>query len=65
MMLYSRSHDLADAKNRLWLILDRCARSEVPELLRLARTLHAWHGELLAAFTPTGRCPASNGRPRP
>ena len=61
MMLYSRSHDLAEAKHRLWFILDRCARSEVPELLRLAKTLDAWREELLAAFTPTGRCPASNG----
>jgi transposase len=61
MMLYRRSHDLADAKHRLWRILDRCARSDVPELLRLARTLDAWRDELLAAFTPTGRCPASNG----
>lgn len=61
MLLYKRSHDLADAKHRLWKILDRCARSDTPELLRLGRTLDAWRGELLAAFTPTGRCPASNG----
>lgn len=61
MLLYKRSHDLAGARHRLWRILDRCARSEVPELLRLARTLDAWHDELLAAFTPVGRCPASNG----
>lgn len=61
LMLYSRSHDLAEAKHRLWFILDRCARSDVPELHRLARTLDAWRDELLAAFTPTGRCPASNG----
>ena len=40
-LLYARSHDLADAKRRLWRILDRCARSDVPELLRLARTLDA------------------------
>ncbi len=61
MLLYRRSHDLRDAQHRLYKILDRCAHSPVPELLRLARTLDAWHGELLAAFTPTGRCPASNG----
>jgi len=61
MMLYSRSHDLAQAKHQLWKILDRCARSDVPELVRLARTLDTWQAELLAAFTPTGRCPASNG----
>ncbi len=52
MMLYSRSHDLTDAKHRLWRILERCARSDVPELLRLARTLHAWQGELLAQRSP-------------
>jgi transposase len=61
MLLYKRSHDLADARHRLWKILDRCARAGVPELLRLARTLDAWSTELLAAFTATGRCPASNG----
>jgi len=61
MLLYKPSHDLADAKHRLWKILNRCARSETPELLRLARTLDAWQGELLAAFNATGRCPASNG----
>jgi transposase len=31
-LLYARSHDLADAKHRLWRILHRCARSDVPEL---------------------------------
>jgi len=61
MLLYQRARDLLDAQHRLWKIQDRCARSEVPELLRLARTLDAWRPELLAAFTPTGRCPASNG----
>ncbi len=61
MLLYKRSHDLADAKHRLGKILNGCARSETPELLRLARTLDAWQGELLAAFNATGRCPASNG----
>ena len=60
-LLYARSHDLADAKRRLWRILDRCARSEVPELLRLARTLDAWAGELLAYWTDTGRRGVSNG----
>lgn len=60
-LLYSRSRNLPDAKRRLWAILDRCAQSDVPELLRLARTLDAWRGELLAAFTPTGRRGISNG----
>lgn len=55
MMLYRRSRDLSQARHRLWRILDRCARSSVPELHRLARTLDAWRGELLAAFTSTGR----------
>ena len=60
-MLYARSHDLADAQRRLWRIWDRCARSDVPELLRLARTLDAWREELLAYWTPTGRRGVSNG----
>ena len=60
-LLYARSHDLADAKQRLWRVLDRCARSEVPELLRLARTMNAWSEELLAYWTPTGRRGVSNG----
>ncbi len=41
--------------------MDRCAHSEVPELLRLARTLDAWRPELLQALTPTGKRPVSNG----
>ena len=60
-LLYARSHDLADARHRIWRILDRCARSDVPELLRLARTLDAWADELLAYWTPTGRRGVSNG----
>ena len=60
-LLYRRSHDLADARHRLWRVLDRCARSDVPELLRLARTLDTWQDELLAAFTPTGKRGVSNG----
>ncbi|MBW3640115.1 MAG: ISL3 family transposase [Actinobacteria bacterium] len=60
-LLYARSHDLADAKQRLWRILDRCARSEVPELLRLARTLDTWREEVLAYWTSTGSRGVSNG----
>ena len=60
-LLYARSHDLTDARRRLWRIWDRCARSDVPELLRLARTLDAWTDELLAYWTPTGRPGVSNG----
>lgn len=48
-----------------WQILDRCANSDVPELLRLARTLDAWHDELPAAFTPTGRRGIRNAPPKP
>ncbi len=59
--LYARSHDRADAQRRLHRILDRCARSEVPELHRLGRTLDAWRTELLAYWTPTGRAGVSNG----
>jgi transposase len=29
-LLYARSHELADTQGRLWRILDRCARSDVP-----------------------------------
>ena len=60
-LLYARSHEQADARHRLWRILDRCARSDVPELLRLARTLDAWSEELLAYWHSTGRRGVSNG----
>jgi transposase len=60
-LLYAHSHDFADARRRLWRILDRCARSDVPELLRLARTLDGWVDELLAYWTPTDRRGVSNG----
>ncbi len=33
----------------------------MPELIRLGRTLDAWHEELLAYWTPTGRRGVSNG----
>jgi len=60
-LLYARSHDLSEAKHRLWRILDRCARSDIPGLLRLARTLDAWSDELLAYWTTTGRRLVGNG----
>jgi transposase len=56
--LYRRGRDLPDARRRLHDVLQRCAFSDVPELLRLARTLDAWAGELLAYFTTGG---VSNG----
>ncbi len=60
-LLYARSRDLADARRRLHRVLDRCARADVPELTRLARTLDTWREELLAYWTPTGRRGVSNG----
>jgi transposase len=56
--LYRRGRDLSDARRRLHDVLARCVFSEVPELLRLARTLDAWREELLAYFTTGG---VSNG----
>jgi len=56
--LYRRSRDLPDARRRLHDALTRCVFSDVPELLRLARTLDAWREELLAYFTTGG---VSNG----
>ncbi len=62
MLLYRRGRDLRDAQHRLWKILDHCTHAEVPELLRLARTLDAWRTELLAAFPPDRTVP---GQQRP
>ena len=56
--LYRRGRDLPDARRRLHDVLQRCVFSDVPELLRLARTLDAWRDELLAYFTTGG---ISNG----
>jgi transposase len=56
--LYRRGRDLPDARRRLHDVLQRCVFSDVPELLRLARTLDAWQEELLAYFTTSG---LSNG----
>jgi transposase len=56
--VYRRGHDLPDARRRLHDVLARCVFSDVPELLRLARTLDAWSEELLAYFTTGG---VSNG----
>jgi transposase len=56
--LYRRGRDLPDARRRLHDVLARCVFSDVPELLRLARTLDAWTEELLAYFTTGG---VSNG----
>jgi transposase len=56
--LYRRGRDLPDARRRLHDVLARCVFSDVPELLRLARTLDGWRDELLAYFTTGG---VSNG----
>jgi transposase len=56
--LYRRGRDLPDARRRLHDVLQRCVFSDVPELLRLARTLDTWHDELLAYFSTGG---VSNG----
>jgi transposase len=53
------AHDLPDARRRLTDFYLHCACAEVPELLRLARTISAWEGEILAYFTTRG---ASNAR---
>jgi transposase len=56
-LLYARSHDLTDARRRLWRIWDRCARSEVPSCC-------AWHARSTPgprSFWPTGPPPAGAG----
>lgn len=53
-----RQTALPDARRRLHDVLTRCVFSDVPELLRLARTLDAWKEKLLAYFTTGG---ISNG----
>jgi transposase len=56
--VYRRSHDLDDARHRLDSVLIRCVFSDVPELLRLAKTLDTWREEFLAYFATGG---ISNG----
>ncbi len=43
--------DLAHARRRLTLFYQWCAEAEVPELTRLAKTISAWQGEVLAYHT--------------
>ena len=57
MLLYTETHR-ARAERRLLAWFSRVAQHEVPELLRLARTLDAWLPELLAYFETGG---ISNG----
>lgn len=58
LRLLFRARDRADAEQRLFRWLCRCADSNVPELNRLARTIDAWRPELLAYFDTGG---VSNG----
>lgn len=53
------SHGRPDARRRLVGFYAHCVDSNVPEVLRLARTVAAWEVEVLAYFT-TGK--ASNAR---
>ena len=58
LRLLYRAPDRARAEELLYRLLVHCADAHVPELTRLARTLDAWRGELLAAFDHPG---ISNG----
>ncbi len=51
--------DAAHAHRRLIVFFQHCADAEIPELVRLARTIDRWSDELLA-YHRTGR--SSNGR---
>jgi len=64
MLLYKRSHDLADAKHRLWKILNRCARSETPELLRLAGPWMPGRASSWPRSTPPDDAQPATARPR-
>ena len=52
------ARDLDQARRRLQRFYWACVDSDIPELLRLGRTISAWENQLLAYFT-TG--PTSNG----
>ena len=58
LRLLYRAPDRDRAAHLLHRLLVHCADSGVPELARLARTLDAWRGELLAVFDHPG---ISNG----
>lgn len=58
LVLLYREPTRARAERRLLAWFTRVAEHEVPELLRLARTLDAWRPELLAYFDTGG---VSNG----
>lgn len=58
LRLIYRCHDRAEAEQKLYRWFVHCADAEVPELLRLARTIDSWREELLAYFDTGG---ISNG----
>jgi transposase len=58
LCLLFQAHTRYQAEQRLHRWLVHCADANVPELQRLARTLDAWRGELLAYFDTDG---VSNG----
>jgi transposase len=49
----------AEISNRLFAFYDWCARADVPEVTRLARTIEAWWIDCYAYLTPDLRRPAS------
>lgn len=53
------AHGEAHARRRLMVFFEHCVDAEVPELLRLARTVDRWRDEILAYHATKG---ASNGR---
>ncbi len=59
--LYARSRDRADARHQLFKILDRCARSDVPELYRLAAPWTPGSPSCWRTGDPTGRAGVSIG----
>ena len=61
LRLLYREPDRAHAERRLLRWFTDIADHEIPELLRLARTLDAWREELLAYFDTGG---VSNGPPK-
>lgn len=46
------SHD--DAQDRLVALYQDCAESEIPEIMRLGRTLRRWHGPVMAYWRTDG-----------
>ena len=58
LRLIYRATTRDQAQRRLYRWLVHCADSDVPELHRLARTIDAWHDEMLAYFDTSG---VSNG----